>query len=346
MPRTRARFVACLVLSALAVAGCGPRRTVLRVCSPPGRIQPELIQRFENEHHATVLMTSCASGEAMLAGLEAGTTVCDLVLAGGRTVDSMWKKGMLQPLDRAKIPNSRNVDRAYLRFTMDPEMNHSVPCLVTSCGIGRLGSRVPDFETSWGVFDRAAYAGRMALLDDLREVLGAALKHVGFSLNTTDDREIHAARDIVIGWRKNVAKFDSDPDAQALVGGDVVLCHARSADVSRAMERNGDIAYAVPREGTSVASESMAVPANARQADLAHVFINFLHDPEVAAANTRYAHALCPNVASYEHLRGGILENPAIFLPKDILEKSEAILDLGKDNAKYVKVWEEIKAAE
>jgi spermidine/putrescine-binding protein len=101
----------------------------------------------------------------------------------------------------------------------------------------------------------------------------------------------------------------------------------------------------VPKEGTSLSSDDLVVPKDAKQAALAHAFINFLHDPRVAAENSNFISYLCPNKPSYAFLDKELKENPALFLPADLKAKCEVIEDLEGDNAKYTKIWDEIKAA-
>ncbi len=90
----------------------------------------------------------------------------------------------------------------------------------------------------------------------------------------------------------------------------------------------------------------MVIPKSAKNVELAHAFMNFLHDPEIAAENTEYIYFLCPNSSSYRLLSDEIRDDPSIFLPPDVRAKSEMIEDLGEDNVKYTKMWDEIKAAE
>lgn len=335
---------AALIVS--LVVHCGGGVPTLHVYTWADYIKPELISRFEREQRCRVVLDFFDSNEVMFAKLKAGATGYDLIFPSSYMVHVMWQQGMIRPIDAAKVPNMRHVDRSYLRFTMDQEMHHSVPYMLSNSGIGYLKSRVPDFEPTWGMFDKTAYAGRMTLLNDMRETIGAALKYLGYSLNTTDAEEIAQARDVVIRWRKNIAKFESEQYKNGLVSAEFVLVHGYNGDVMQVMEENDDIAYAMPREGTSVASDDMVIPKDAKNADLAHAFINFLHDPQVAAENTAFVSFLCPNAGSYALLDAEILEDPAVFPSADVLAQCEVIRDLGPDNQLYVAAWDAIKAAE
>jgi spermidine/putrescine transport system substrate-binding protein len=336
-----------LLVSMVLAAGWGPfGKPKLHIYNWSDYVDDDLVSRFEKENGCRVVMDFYDSNEAMYAKLKAGATGYDVAIPSSYMVNIMHGQGMLQPLDHTKIPNLEHIDRSYLKFTMDEDMHHSVPYMVGTTGIGYLGSRVEDFKASWAMFGNPAYAGRTTLLNDMRETIGAALKYLGHSLNTTDEAELAAARDVVIGWKKNIAKFESDQYKNGLVSAEFVMCQGYSGDVLQAMEENEDIVYEVPKEGTSLASDDMVILKDARQVELAHAFINFMHEPDVAAANTDYVWYLCPNRAAYELMSDEIKEDPAVFLPAEVVENSEVILDLGEDNAKYVKVWDEIKAAE
>jgi spermidine/putrescine transport system substrate-binding protein len=204
---------------------------------------------------------------------------------------------------------------------------------------------VKDIVPSWRLFDREDLKGRITLLNDMRETIGAALKSLGYSLNTTDEAQLARARDVVIRWKRNAAKFENEQYKSGIASGEFLLVHGYSGDILQVERENDDVAFLIPEEGTSIACDELVIPMAARETALAHAWINFLHDPDVAAENTRFLSYLCPNRAAYEKLGDEIRKNPAIFLDPKVRAKSEVVRDLGPDNAKYVRVWDAIKAA-
>lgn len=337
--------VGALVLVAL-VAGCGKAVPTLHIYTWADYIKPDLVTRFEKQFGCRVSIDTFDSNEAAYAKLKAGASGYDLITPSSYMVKLMWQQGMLQPLNHNLLPNIVHVDRDYLKIALDKEMHHSVPYMLTNTGFAYLKSKAGDVEPSWSVFDRADLAGRMTMLNDMRETIGAALKYLGFSLNTRDERELAAARDVVIRWKKNLAKFENEQYKTGLASGEFIVVHGYNGDILQVMQENDDIVFVAPREGISISCDDLVIPKDAKEVELAHAFINFLHDPEIAAENTEFIFFLCPNSASYRHLSREILDNPAIFLDPEVREKSEIIEDLGPDNAKYVKIWDEIKAAE
>ena len=341
------RKIGMMVVAALSLAcGCNRTQPVLHIYNWADYLKPELVHRFEQENGCRVVIDTFDSNEAMYAKLKAGATGYDLIFPSSYMVKIMFDQGMLQPINHNLVPNLANIDSEYLKIAMDREMHHSVPYMLTNTGLAYLKSKVSDFKPSWSMLDRTDLKGRMTMLNDMRETIGAALKSLGFSLNSINDRELQAARDVVIRWKKNLAKFENEQYKTGLASGEFLLVHGYSGDILQVQGENEDIAFVVPEEGTSISCDDRVIPKDAKNIELVHQFINFLHDPHVAAENTIYINYLCPNRASYQFLSEDILRNPAIFLKPEIQAKCEVIDDLGENNAKYTKIWDEIKASE
>ena len=340
------RTLAALALAlALAPAAALAARKELHLYTWADYVKPELVQRFEKEQGCRVVIDTFDSNESMYAKLKAGATGYDVITPSSYMARLMLKQGMLRDLDKALLPNIKNVDPDYLRIAVDREMRYSVPYMLTTTGIGYLKGKVKNFQPSWAVFDRADLKGRMTMLNDMRETIGAALKFLGYSINTRSEAELAKARDVVIRWKRNLAKFENEQYKPGLGSGEFSVVHGYSGDIFQVQAENADIEFVVPKEGTSLSSDDLVVPKDAKQAALAHAFINFLHDPKVAAENSNFISYLCPNKPSYTFLDKELRENPAVFLPADLKAKCEVIEDLEGDNAKYTKVWDEIKAA-
>lgn len=343
----------------LLAAGCGNRQAAAPAsgdakAGPPRElhlytwadyVKQELVERFEKEHNAKVVIDTFDSNESMYAKLKAGATGYDLITPSSYMVSIMASQGLLQPVDHAKLPNIKNIDPDYLKLALDPEMKVSVPYMLTNTGFAYLRTKLANVDPSWAVFERADARGRATMLNDMRETIGAALKFRGYSLNTTDDRQLTEARDVVLRWKKNLAKFENEQYKSGIASGEFLLVHAYNGDILQVMPENADIVFAVPKEGTSMSCDDFVIPKDARNVDLAHAYINFMHDPQAAAENTEQIQYLCPNAPSYPLLSPDFRSNPAVFMDPAIRAKSEVIRDLGADNAKYTKIWDEIKAA-
>ena len=282
----------------------------------------------------------------MYAKLRAGATGYDLLFPSSYMVKLLFDLDMLLPLDHAKLPNLGNIDPKYLSLAFDKEMHHSVPYTLTITSIGYLGSRVGDFKPSWSMFDRTDLKGRITLLNDMRETIGAGLKSLGYSLNSTDDAQLEEAKNVVLRWKKNIAKFENEQYKNGLASGEFLVTHGYSGDLMLVKEENDDIQIAIPEEGSALSFDDMCIPKTAPNPDLAHEFINFVLEPRNAADLTEFIWYLCPNAPSYELLSEEIREDPILFPPEEVVSKLEMIGDIGDDIAKYTKVWDAIKAGE
>lgn len=335
-----------LLLAALALmTGCQSRVASLHFYTWADYIAPELVQQFEKENNCRVIIDTFDSNESMYAKLKAGATGYDLINPSSYMAKIMFDQDMLLPLDKSKLPNVANIDPEYLHIAVDKEMSYSVPYMITYTGIGYLADKVSDVVPSWKMLDREDLSGRMTLLNDMRETIGAALKYLGYSLNTVNDDELAAAKAVVIGWKKNMAKFENEQYKIGLASGEFLLVHGYSGDILKVQEENENVEFMIPEEGFSLACDDLVIPRSAKEVDLALKFINFLHTPEVAAENTEYITYLCPNTASYDLLSDDIKNDPGVFPEPAIRSKGEVIMDLGEDNQKYIQLWDEIKAA-
>jgi spermidine/putrescine transport system substrate-binding protein len=339
------KWVSVLFAAALAITPAFAQN-VLNLYTWADSFSPDEIEKFEQENDCKVVVDTFDSNEAMYAKLKAGATGYDLLVPSSYMVKTMMEQDMLAAINKELIPNLSNIDPEHLKIAMDKEMAFSVPYMTGSTGIGYLGSRVENFEPSWAMFDRPELTGRTTLLNDMRETMGAALKFLGYSLNTTSESELAEARDVLIRWKKNIAKFENEQYKPGLASEEFLLVQGYSGDIAQIMEDNEDIVFAVPAEGTSIFCDDFAIPASADNVELAHAFINFFHRPDVAAANIEYVYYLCPNTGAYELLSDEIKEDPVVFLDPAVQAKSEIIADVGDALALYTRMWDEVKAAE
>jgi spermidine/putrescine transport system substrate-binding protein len=170
-------------------------------------IPDAVVKEFEQRFNVSVVYDMYASNEEMFAKLKAGGTGYDLVFPSGDYVSILAREGMIDSIDKSKIPNFSLLDSVIVsKITFDPGCKFSVPYILGAAGVTVNKNSVSEFEKSWNRFNRADLKGRMTLLDDMREVLGAALKTLGFSVNTTNPEELQKAKELVLKWRENIVE--------------------------------------------------------------------------------------------------------------------------------------------
>jgi spermidine/putrescine transport system substrate-binding protein len=206
--------------------------------------------------------------------------------------------------------------------------------------------KIKDSEVSWGLmFDKSRQKGPFLLMDSTREMLGPALKYLGYSVNTTKPDELKRVIGMVIDAKERSLGFDNGVAGRNKVaGGQAAYAMAYNGDVIKLQAENKNLGYAVPREGSVIFVDSMAIPAGAPNAELAHKFINYILDPRVGARLSNYNRYATPNEAAKPFISGADRTNPGMYPSADIMAKLEFITDAGDAQKLYDAAWTKIKA--
>ncbi|CUI16685.1 putative spermidine/putrescine-binding protein precursor [Candidatus Protochlamydia naegleriophila] len=308
-------------------------------------IKPELIERFQDEHQCKVVVDTFDSNESMYAKLKLGRTGYDVIFPSNYFVNIMNQQGMLQPLDATLIPNAQNLDPQYLKQINPALLNYGIPYMVSSAGIIYRTDKVADLESSWGVFGKSNYKGRMTMLNDVRETIGAALKFLGYSANTTNPTEIDEAAQLLINWKPNFAKFESEQYKAGIASAEYLIVNGYNGDALQVMKENSNVDFIYPQEGITFSVDFMVIPKDAPNRELAHAFMNYLLQADVAAENMEHSLFFSPNKAAYEKLPDDLRNNKVLFLPADVFEQAELIDYLGEKGILYNKAWDKIKVS-
>ncbi len=318
----------------------------------------DLIAKFEEEYGVSVTEAFFTSNEELRSKLQAGATGYDVIVPSDYMVSMLITDGLLLELQMDAIPNVVNLDPDFVNPPFDPEHRYHMPYQWGTTGIGVAYNELPeDFPMSWGlIFDpeiSADHLGRVTLLDDAREVMGAALRYLGYSINSTDEAEIREAGDLLKDTLSLgvVAIFDSDTFENLLTSGETVIAHGYSGDFFLEFDNLSDdeydawedFGYFVPDEGGVLWVDTMAIPTNAPHPCTAHAFINFLLDAENGAELTNYNWYGSPNAAAEEYIWPEILEDESIYPPAEVIERLEFIADLGEINALYERLFTEAR---
>jgi spermidine/putrescine transport system permease protein len=315
---------------------------VLNVFIWSSYLPPETVKEFEAREGVRVNVDLYDAVETLLAKMQAGNASYDVVCPSNYAVEMLVAQGLLRPLDHSALPHLANVDPVFLDRDFDPGNRYSIPYFTGTCGIGYRRSRVGRVD-SWAALWDPRYRGRILMLDDARETLGAALKRLGASVNTRDEATLRRARDLLVEQKPLVRAYDSSNFEDSLLAGDVWLAQGWNGEFARVMDLDPDLAYAVPKEGSTAFIDSLAIPADAPHPDLAHAFLDFVMEAKVAAGICRAMRYTTPNRAARAFLPPEILAHPAIFPPPEVLSRAELLRDLGPATTLYDRLWTEIK---
>ena len=322
-------------------------------------IDEEVIKNYEKEYGIKITYDTFASNEDMLAKLQAGATGYDVIFPSSYVVPTLSELGLFAEIDHNNIPNLKNIDPLFLNIPDDPDNKYCVPYQWGTTGIGYrkdvFGEEVPD---SWAyLFEpemakKWSEAGGINILNDQREVIGAALKYLGYSLNDTDEAHLQQAKELILKVKPYIKSFNSeDYDESLLVSSEVVISHAWNGDVAQAASKTVDEAtgespwaYAVPKEGGFIWADQICVTASSPRKATAEHFINYLLEAKNGAAITNYTYYASPNVAAKEFILPEILNDPGIYPPQEVIDKMEWGAPLGDAVFIYDRIWTEIKS--
>jgi len=310
-------------------------------------IPEELIQKFEAETGAKVVLDTFESPEAMLAKLKAGADQeFSLVVAPDYYVLQMARDDLIAPLDKGKLKNLSNLDPFFLDPPYDPGLQYSVPYLWGTTGIAYREDLVTGPVDSYAVlFDPEAQVGPFLLLDEMRETIGAALKYLGYSVNTTDPEALEKAKELLLAAKRRSVGFAGGLEAlNRILAGDAALSLAYSGDVLQARQEDKRLRYALAKEGGTLWTDAMVVLKRGPAQELAYRFIDFLLEPENAAALAEYTHYATPVAKAIPLLPEEMRNDPVVFPPEEVRSRLEYLKDLGPDIVLYDQIWTEVKA--
>ncbi len=306
-----------------------------------------ILEKFEEETGIKVIVDNFSSNEEMFAKLQAGGGKgYDIIVPSADYTSIMIKEGLVRKLDKSLLPNLVNISPlVHEKATYDPEMDYSVPYFMGSSGIAvnkkKLAEAGIGYDRSWMIFSDTRLSGKMSMLDDMREVMGAALRKLGYSVNTTDGTQLdEASRLIEEQWKPNLVKFDAESFAKSFGRGEFWVVHCYPEAVFEEVGENNwkDIDFFIPEEGGCMYIDNMVIPEGARNVEGAHAFINFFHRPDVHAMfldEFNFPATTNPAAAGYT-------TTEPFFQPEE-LDSCELIMDIGADLEKYNSRWQKIR---
>lgn len=283
---------------------------------------------FQNKTGIKVQTSYFATNDELFAKLKAGNPGYDVIVPSNEFVTRMRgtspAENMLMPLDLAKIPNLKNIAPEFLGQDYDPAPKHSVPYTWLVLGIGYRKSRVNGVPDSWKwLYDSDLYKGRIALTSEAADLIRLGAKYLGKSLNGVDAATLKAVEDMLIRQKPNIKSFHEDNGQDLLLAGDVDLVMETNGDIAQIAREDPDIAFVVPREGSLLNADTLAIPKGAPRPEQAHAFINFLLDAQAGKHIIGTILYPTPNAAAKALMPADYAANPIIFPTGPGMDASE-----------------------
>ncbi len=278
------------------------------------------------------------SNETMLAKVSAGGNY-DVVFPSQDFVPTMIDKGLLSPLDLTKIPNLANVDKTIIDFTQsfDAGNKYSVPYNIGATAVVYWKDKIKNPVESFSLFGDPKYKGKIVLLNDMREIYGAALHNLGFSGNTTDQAQIDKATSLILKWKSNILKFETDQIPTLFTKKEVWAAFVYPENILTALDDKDkpNVAFYFPKEAGIKYQDNMVILKGVKNLANAYTFINYILRPDILARiDDAYGY---PGISA----KANALRKVAPFYSTDKLSKHEFRQPLGDKADLYNKPWQE-----
>lgn len=338
----------CLLVMVWLIICIGPVyavEPVINIYNWSGYMPDEVLAQFQAETGIRVNYSTYDNNETLYAKLKASPQVgYDIIVPSTYFIDRMRHQNMLQPIDKSKLSNFKNLNPELLNKSFDPENRYSVPFLWSATAIALNTQYWPkDSIKGWNDLWQAKYKDQLLLIDDTREVFSMALLSLGYSPNDTDATHIKQAFEKLKRLMPNIKVFNAEGEKSIYIDEDVTIGMGWSGDLYLAQQENSALEYIFPQEGFIIALDSMAIPMNAKHVENAYKFINFILRADIAkkiSMQTGYATA---NLAGVKLMPKAIRENPIIYPDASILARGQFQTDAGASSTLYEKYFQLLK---
>ena len=348
--------IALLLCTALAVGtltGCGSEKGgengVVYVYNWGEYIDPQTLDMFEEETGIKVIYDEFETNEIMYPKVEAGSSAYDVVCPSDYMIQKMIDNDLLQELNWDNIPNAKaNIGAQYYEQSeaFDPGNRYAVPYCWGTVGILYNKTMVDEPVTSWSILWDEKYADSILMQDSVRDLFMVGLKSLGYSMNSTDEKELNEAKDLLIQQKPLVQAYVIDQVRDKMIGNEAALGVIYSGEAIFTQRENPDLEYVIPKEGTNVWIDSWVIPKNAENVENAEKFIDFMCRGDIALLNFDYITYSTPNTAAQALIEDDDIRNSKIAFP-DLSQYDglETFSYLGDDaDALYNDLWKEIKS--
>jgi len=336
----RSTLLAGLIAAAIGMSVAQAADRVVKVYNWSDYIAPDTIAEFEKETGIKVVYDVFDSNETLDGKLATGQSGYDVVVPTNHYLAKQVRAGTYLKLDKTKLPNLVNLDPTIMENLAagDPGNEYSVPYLWGTNGIGLnatkaravLGDDAP--LDSWALLFDPQYAEKLAscgiaLLDSGDEVLPQTVNYLGLSPHTTKREDYEKAYEQLMKVRPYITYFHSSKFISDLANGNICAAFGYSGDVLQAADRaeeagrSDEIIYIIPKEGTAMWADLLAIPKDSKNVDEAHAFINYLLRPDVIAKISDYVAYANPNLKATELVDESVRENPGVYPSEEVMAK-------------------------
>lgn len=345
MKKTLTLLIVVLSMVFLTACGNSKKTASINVYNWGEYIDPQILKDFEKETGIHVNYTTYASNEDMYIKLTQSSDKYDVIVPSDYMIERLIRENRLQPIDFSKMKNWNLVEDKLKNPVFDPQNKYSVPYFWGTLGIVYNKAKLGKDIDSWNALWDPQYKNQIIMYNSQRDSIGVALKRLGYSLNTTDPKQLEEAKKALIEQKPLVYAYLTDDGRDVMIQEDANLAVMYSGDAALVAKENPHLSYVVPKEGSNIWYDSMCIPKNAENVEGAIQFIDYMCRPEVAAKNAKYSVGYTSPIKGAKELLPKEMQESKIAYP-DInqLPPLEAYKDLGDSIQLYDKIWTEINA--
>lgn len=327
-------------------AGCGKKDAeadnTLYVYCFGDYFDPELQYEFEEQTGYKVVVDLFDTNEEMYPVIKNNSADYDVICASDYMIERLRSEDLLSEINFDNIPNAENIADNIKPFMeeFDPGIKYSAPHTWGTYGIMYNKTMVDDTVDSWEILWDEKYADKIVMPNSIRECYMIAAKMLGYSMNTTDEKEVSAMTDLLIEQKDLVYSFANDNARELMIGDSAAMAVITSGEVIYSKEYNENLEFVIPKEGTEVWTDCWAIPKTANNVEAAEAWINFMLDGDTAETNFEYLTYAIPNKEIAD-----LVDEPVLDPSEDILANCETLRNLGADgDDMYSKYWKTYKA--
>lgn len=320
----------------------------LHVLSWSEYIDPAIVTEFEAQTGTRVRIDVYDDTESMIAKMQHqdGDRLYDVVIASDHAIPVLRSLKLIRPIDFSRVPNAANIDARFRTPGYDPDGSHSLPYQWGTVGLMYRKPLPEGRDLSWDLVLGERATGRFVLIDSMRDMMGAALKLNGSSVNATEAEALKRAADLIVAAKRH----DSCLGFEGGVGGknkvaagtaDFAIVY--SGDALRAVADDPSLGYGVPVEGSIIFTDAMTITSRARNEAGAYAFTNMILDAKVGARLSTWTRYATPNAAAKLLMSAELLNDLAVFPDEDAMASMEFLSDVGDATIAYDNAWTDIK---
>lgn len=335
-----------LILFILILSGCSNKeyKTSINVLNWSSYIPDSVIRDFENKYKIEVNYSTYSSNEELLAkvsNVKSGTY--DLVFPSDYMVSVMKKKGLLEKIDKERLSYYDQIDDKYLGLDYDTNNQYSVPFLAASVVLVVNRDIISDDISSFRDLLKEEYKDQVVLIDDTRIIIGQALMALGYDMNSTNEKELEEAKNLLLEMKDNIKAFDSDSPKSFLITKEASLGLMWSAESLLAKNENPNMEIIFPEEGYAVSIDNFAIMKDSSNLDEVYLFINYILSRDVMYQIVMdYPYSSVNEQTNKKIGYHSIYREDYQMILEDIMN-GKRVQNIGKYISLYDKVWAYIK---